>query len=160
MPAILGAHPDTRLVICGTGLLLDELSARAASLGISSSVTFAGLVDNRTIARYQEAADLFVLPSELEACPTVALEALASGTPVVSTDNPGGVELGLLFGDDVQVVPRGNPPALAAAVTGFLSRKFRTAASTDGVLSDHFRPRAVAARFHAIYREILAASRS
>ena len=160
MPAILGAHPDTRLVICGTGLLLDELSARAASLGISSSVTFAGLVDNRTIARYQEAADLFVLPSELEACPTVALEALASGTPVVSTDNPGGVELGLLFGDDVQVVPRGNPPALAAAVTGFLSRKFRTAASTDEVLSDHFRPRAVAARFHAIYREILAASRS
>jgi glycosyltransferase involved in cell wall biosynthesis len=160
MPAILAAHPDTRLVICGTGLLRHELTARAASLGISSSVTFAGLVDNRTVARYQEAADLFVLPSELEACPTVAVEALASGTPVVSTDNPGGVELGLLFGDDVQVVPRGHPAAIAAAVTRFLSRKFRTATRTDGVLSDHFRPRAVAARFQGIYREIVSASRS
>ena len=122
-------------------------------------MTLAGLVDNRTIARYQEAADLFVLPSELEACPTVAVEALATGTPVVSTDNPGGVELGRLFGDDVQVVARGNPPALAAALIRFLSNKRRTAATSDAILSDHFSPRAVAARFNGIYRDIISAAR-
>jgi len=160
MPAVLDAHPDTRLVICGTGLLREELTTHAASLGISSSVTFAGLVDNRTVARYQEAADLFVLPSQLEACPTVAVEALACGTPVVSTDNPGGVELGLLFGDDVRVVPRSDPAALAAAVSRFLSNKFRTAAKTDGILSKHFRPQAVAAHFRGIYRDVVSASRS
>jgi glycosyltransferase involved in cell wall biosynthesis len=159
MPSILAAHPDTRLVICGTGTLRDELTARAASLGVSGSVTLAGLVDNRTIARHQEAADLFVLPSDLEACPTVAVEALACGTPVLSTDNPGGAELGLLFGDDVEVVPRGDARALAQSVIRFLSNKRRTAARSDIVLSEHFRPPAVAARYRDIYRQVAPASR-
>ena len=67
------------------------------------------------MSRYYAASDVFVLPSLLEACPTVALEALACGTPVVSTDNPGGVELGEIFGADVTVVPRSDPRALARA---------------------------------------------
>ena len=120
MPAVLGAHPDTRVVICGTGPLRDELLARAAELGVAGQLTLAGLVDNRTVARYQEAADLFVLPSELEALPTVAVEALASGTPVVSTDNPGGIELQRLFGDDVRVVRRAEPAEFARAIVAFL----------------------------------------
>ena len=58
--------------------------------GVERHVTFAGLIDNAAIARYCAAADLFVLPSLLEALPTVAVEALASRTPVLSSDNPGG----------------------------------------------------------------------
>ena len=58
--------------------------------------------------RYAAVADVFVLPSLLEALPTVAVEALACGTPVVSADHPGGVELHELFGDDVQVVREGD----------------------------------------------------
>ena len=52
-------------------------------------VTFAGLVDNAAVARYCAAADLFVLPSLLEALPTVAVEALACGTPVALDRQPG-----------------------------------------------------------------------
>ena len=69
------------------------------------------------------------------------------------------VELGLLFGDDVQVVPKNDPPALAAALIRFLSNKRRTGPTSDETLSDHFRPRAVAARFNDIYREVVSASR-
>ena len=78
----------------------------ARSAGVERHVSFAGLVDNARVARYCAAADLFVLPSLLEALPTVAVEALACGTPVISTDNPGGLELNDLFGDDVAIVPR------------------------------------------------------
>jgi glycosyltransferase involved in cell wall biosynthesis len=113
-----------------------------------------GLVDNRTVARYQDAADLFVLPSELEALPTVAVEALASGTPVVSTDNPGGIELGRLFGDDVRIVDRREPAALAAAIVEFLSNRRRTRPSSDEVLAREFSPEVTASRFAAIYRRV------
>lgn len=160
MPSILRAHPDARLVICGTGPLREALQAHAASLGVDAHVTFTGLVDNRTVARYQEAADLFVLPSALEACPTVAVEALACGTPVVSTDNPGGIELGRLFGDDVRVVPRENAAALAAATIAFLSDKRRTAPHSDETVREHFGPRNVAARFREVYHAAVATSRT
>lgn len=155
MPSILRAHPDTRLVICGTGPLREELLARAADLGVADHVTLTGLVDNRTVARYQEAADLFVLPSELEALPTVAVEALAAGTPVISTDCPGGIELGRLFADDVQVVRRSEPGELAGAIIGFLSSIRRTHEASDAVLAREFSPAVTAARFTAIYRELL-----
>jgi glycosyltransferase involved in cell wall biosynthesis len=155
MPEVLRAHPDTRLVICGSGPLREELLARAAELGVGGHITLTGLVDNRTVARYQEAADLFVLPSELEAMPTVAVEALASGTPVISTDNPGGIELGRLFGDDVMVVRRSEPGELAAAIIAFLSSPRRTHPSSDGVLAREFSPDVAASRYAAIYREVL-----
>lgn len=155
MPSVLRAHPDTRLVICGTGPLRDELAAQASALGVSERVTFAGLVDNRTVARYQQAADLFVLSSELEALPTVAVEALAAGTPVVSTDNPGGVELGRLFGDDVRVVDRSQPGELASAIVEFLAAVRRTRPSSDAVLEREFSPAVVAERFARIYRGVL-----
>ena len=78
------------------------------------------------MARYCAAADLFVLPSLLEALPTVAVEALACGTPVISSDNPGGVELHGVFGDDVAVVPKEQPAPLAGAIVAALAQKRRT----------------------------------
>ena len=158
MPAVLAAHPDTLLVICGTGTLRDELAGTARALGVEQHVRLAGLVDNATVAVYNRAADLFVLPSLLEACPTVALEALACGTPVVSTDNPGGVELHGLFGDDVAVVPREDPARLAGAIVAALAAPRRTRPETAHTLEREFRPRAVADSYYAIYRAVLGRS--
>src|SRR5690606_11273728 len=59
---VVRTHPDTRLVICGTGPLLEDLKAVARSNGVEQHVTFAGLLDNATIARINAAADVFVLP--------------------------------------------------------------------------------------------------
>ena len=111
MNEVIRFHPDTRLVICGTGPMLEELKDVARSAGVERHVFFAGLVDNTAIAHYCAAADLFVLPSLLEALPTVAVESLAAGTPVLSTDNPGGLELNDIFGPDVAIVPREQPLA-------------------------------------------------
>ena len=138
----------------GTGALLPELQAVARSRGVDQHVTFAGLVDNATVARYCAAADLFVLPSVLEALPTVAVEALASGTPVISADNPGGVELNGVFGDDVQVVVKERPEPLAAAIAEALGRKRRTHAATRTIVDERFRPGAVARQYFDLYTSL------
>jgi glycosyltransferase involved in cell wall biosynthesis len=151
MADILHAYPDTRLIICGTGPLLEELQAAARSAGAERHVTFAGLVDNATVARYCAAADIFVLPSRLEALPTVAVEALACGTPVVSSDNPGGLELNGLFGPDVSIVPGEQVTALARAITYFLEHRRRTLAGTRETIEREFRPAAVDGRYRAVY---------
>lgn len=154
MNDVVRIHPDTRLVICGTGPLLDELKAAARSATVERHVTFAGLVDNATVARYCAAADLFVLPSLLEALPTVAVEALACGTPVVSTDNPGGLELHGLFGPDVSIVPGSQPIVLANSIAHGLEHKRRTLPRTREIIETEFRPSAVAAEYWSIYDRV------
>jgi glycosyltransferase involved in cell wall biosynthesis len=151
MSEVVRVHPDTRLVICGAGPLMGELQSQARSAGVERHVTFAGLLDNSVVARYVAAADLFVLSSLLEALPTVAVEALASGTPVLSTDNPGGVELNDLFGPDVAVVPREQPMALASAIIDFLRHKRRTLPGTRDTIERGFRATVAAAQFREIY---------
>jgi glycosyltransferase involved in cell wall biosynthesis len=87
----------------------------------------------------------------------VALEALASGTPVVSTDNPGGIELCSLFGDDVALVPRQQPEALARAVLACLDAPRRATAATAERIAESFRLDGVVLRYLALYEEARAA---
>jgi glycosyltransferase involved in cell wall biosynthesis len=97
-----------------------------------------------------------MLPSLLEALPTVAVEALASGTPVISSDNPGGVELHGVFGDDVAVVPREQPAPLAQRISDALARKRRTNAATQALIESRFRAAAVAQQYWDLYADVMA----
>jgi len=142
---------DVRLVICGTGPLRNALEQQARDAGVGSRVTFTGLIANDQVAQYAAVSDLFVLPSLLEALPTVAVEALASGTPVISADHPGGVELNELFGDDVLVVPRGNVDVLARAIDEFLRRPQRARAESIARVQQRFGAAAVENAYSAIY---------
>ena len=148
------ARQDVRLVVCGTGSLRESLESQAAALGMTDAVTFAGLVGNDQVARYTAAADVFALPSLLEALPTVAVEALASGTPVVSADHPGGLELHEIFGTDVAVVPRKDAGRLATALLDALATGRRTSPATDAALARLFRPGAIAEQYEALYQRV------
>jgi len=150
---------DVRLVICGTGSLRTALEEQSGALGIADRVTFTGLLLNDQIARYSAVADVFALPSLLEALPTVAVEALAAGTPVVSADHPGGLELHTLFGDDVAIVPKEDAPALATALSLALDASRRVSASTLDGVGRLFRPKAVLAAYDAAYASALTAGK-
>ena len=152
---IARGRDDVRLVVCGTGPLLADLEAQARHARVSRQITFTGLVSNDVVARYAAVADVFVLPSLLEALPTVAVEALASGTPVISADHPGGVELHRLFGDDVQLVPRGDSDALATALAGAVRAPRRVGAATLALVKRHFSPAAVHTAYRDVYTDIL-----
>ena len=153
MEEVVRRRPDATLLIVGAGKEEASLKAYAARLGLGDTVRFLGLVPNDEVAVLQGGADLFVLSSVLEAMPTVALEALACGTPVVSTDNPGGVELHETFGDDVEVVPKRNAPALAQAIVAFLAAPRRTHPQSHQSIADRFRLPGVVDRYLGLYRE-------
>jgi glycosyltransferase involved in cell wall biosynthesis len=148
--AARGRH-DARLVICGTGPLKQALEGQARDAGVAGKVTFTGLLPNDVIARYAAVADAFVLPSLLEALPTVAVEALASGTPVLSADHPGGLELHEIFGDDVFIVPRRNVDGLANALAETMARPGRVRPGTLDLVQRHFGAPAVQAAYDAVY---------
>ncbi|MEO7192896.1 MAG: glycosyltransferase [Vicinamibacterales bacterium] len=146
---------DVRLVICGTGPLEAQLRAQAQAAGLAGRVTFTGLITNAEVARFAAAADVFALPSLLEALPTVAVEALAAGTPVVSADHPGGIELQQLFGEDVVVVPRRDEDALAHALGARLDIPRRARPETAEIIVQRFSPDAVRAAYEAVYDRAL-----
>ena len=121
MPAILASYPEAKLWIAGEGEERAELEECIASLGLGQSVRLLGMLDHQTLVGHYQAADLFVLPSRLEAFPTVAVEALACGLRVVSASHPGGEELSELFPEDVALAPIGDSVKLAEQTLRFLN---------------------------------------
>jgi glycosyltransferase involved in cell wall biosynthesis len=78
--------PDALLVIAGEGPARESLQQLVAKLGIDLHVRFVGYLDrNSTLLDCYAAADVFVFASRTETQGLVLLEAMAQGTPVVST---------------------------------------------------------------------------
>lgn len=77
-----------RLMILGEGEERSMLEALVRELGIEQDVALPGFVQNPY--PYMKKAAVFVLSSRWEGLPTVLVEALALGTPVVATDCPSG----------------------------------------------------------------------
>ena len=103
----------------GEGPQRRELEALIRQLGLGASVDLPGFADNPFA--YMARAAGFVLSSAYEGLPTVLIEALACGCPVVSTDCPSGPAEILRNGQDGQLVPVGNEAALAEALHRLLA---------------------------------------
>ena len=103
-----------RLIILGEGEDRPALEALVAELGLHDDVSLPGFRDNAPA--YMARSALFVLSSAWEGLPTVLIEALAVGTPVVSTDCPSGPREILQEGRLGALVPIGDAPALASAL--------------------------------------------
>lgn len=73
--------PESRLLLIGTGEMESYLKEKAARLGISEKVVFYGTSDN--VERLMCSMDVFVFPSHFEGLGIVAVEAQASGLPVL-----------------------------------------------------------------------------
>jgi glycosyltransferase involved in cell wall biosynthesis len=110
---IVGGHPGEAD--------LPRLRGRAEELGLTSRVTFTGMVRPREVAAHLQAADVLVLPnpatatSERYTSPLKLFEYLAMGRPIVASDLPAFREV-VRHGENAQLFEAGNASALAAAV--------------------------------------------
>ncbi len=112
--ATLHTQRPCRLLILGRGKLQAELERLAAKLGIADAVDFAGFQSNPFA--FMAHADLFAFASRWEGLGFVLIEALAMGTPVVSTDCPSGPREILADGQYGELVPVDDHQAMARAM--------------------------------------------
>jgi len=103
-----------RLMIIGEGEERESLEKLIAELGIDEDVDLPGFVNNPY--SYMAHAAVFVLSSAWEGLPTVLIESLAVGTPVVSTDCPSGPMEILNGGKYGKLVPMYDPQELSASI--------------------------------------------
>ncbi|OUM88705.1 MAG: glycosyl transferase [Bacillus thermozeamaize] len=106
-------HP-ARLMILGEGEERSKLETLVQELGLEKDVALPGFVNNPF--KYMKRAGVFVLSSKWEGFGNVLVEAMALGTPVVSTDCPSGPAEILENGRWGRLVPVGDVYALAEAI--------------------------------------------
>lgn len=118
--AVLEQFPNAHFFIAGDGEQRDNLQALIEKLGVASQVHLLG---NRTdIPELLALADVFVLSSRYEGLPMTLLEALASETPVLSS-NISGVADVIVHEQTGILVPPENVPALAEGIMHLLSEE-------------------------------------
>jgi glycosyltransferase involved in cell wall biosynthesis len=116
--SIVKSKRDCRLVILGEGADRAKLESLVGELDLRRDVLFPGFADNPFA--WMRHARVFVSSSLTEGCPNALMEALACGTPVVSTDCVGGSSEVLEGGKWGRLVPVGEPDAMAAAILATL----------------------------------------
>jgi len=116
--AIARAKRACRLVILGDGPDRERLEALACELGVRDELLMPGFVSNPFA--WMRRASMLVSSSISEGCPNAVMQALACGTPVVSTDCVGGSREILEHGRWGRLVAVGDPNAMADAIVATL----------------------------------------
>jgi len=149
---------DACFIIVGGGELEDQYKNEIDRLGAKGKVTLAGRVDDDALPKYYSISDVCVLPStsRLEAFGIVALEAMATGKPVVISDIPGVREL-ITDGEEGLLVEPMNPDDLAAKISLITSDREKMVAMGKKArqkVKANFTVKKVVDRLVAVYDEI------
>ena len=79
-------HPAARLVLAGSGPLRERCERQTADLGLAEKVLFLGEVPYGELPAVYAAADVMAISSDYESFCFAAIEAMATGLPVLTTD--------------------------------------------------------------------------
>ena len=162
--ALVAGGRDVRLDLVGTGPLEDHLRAQVAALGLGEKVVLHGALPQTRVREIVAEADVFAAPCVIGAdgnrdgLPTVLLEALALGTPAVSTPVTGIPEI-VRHEETGLLVPESDPAALAVAIGRTLDEPEAAAArsrAARALLEADFDFRDHAVTLQGIFREAIA----
>ncbi len=141
------------LVMVGDGPDRVDAQDEARALGVDDDVSFLGKID--AVAPILAAADLFLLPSENESFGLSALEALASGVPVIAT-RVGGLPEVVRDGETGVLCPVGDVDMMGGAAVDILRDRRRWEAMSVAAAADaraRFGRDAIVAQYEALYRD-------
>ena len=106
-------HVPFEIEVVGTGAAQSELDALAESLGVSDLIRYVGMVPYDQLEKAYQYADIFILTSLSEGMPSVILEAMGCGLPVIASNVGGNNEIVrdgengfLIEGDDIETLAR------------------------------------------------------
>lgn len=148
-------HPDSRLVLAGSGPLQERVQQQASELEIADMILFLGEVPFSELPAVYAAADVKVISSDYESFCFAAIEAMATGLPVLTTDCAWVPRL-VADGAGI-VVPVGDATALAAGLKKLAEnpalRQRMGATGRQQVLERHTWP-ASAEKLMGLYRRL------
>jgi len=162
--ALLGDDPSIHALIMGSDHVDPRYADRMAALIEARGVGDRVALPRRSVSDAEmrdtyAAADAFAILSQRYAWGLAPLEALASGTPVILTEGAGVVDI-LAGRPGVQVVPREDPPAIAAAIRGWRDGGGREGiAATTAWLHDAYAIDRYVDRMVEIYERAIATGR-
>ena len=133
---VVSKDPRAKLVVVGKGPLLPELTAEAASLGLTGHVVWAGFPDR--LPDLIRSADLQVHPSVYEGLPMALLSGMAAGLPVIATD-VGGVSEIVVNEETGLLIPSKSPEHLAKAILSLMGDPARARSLGDAARATMFR---------------------
>jgi N-acetyl-alpha-D-glucosaminyl L-malate synthase BshA len=155
--ARINAQVPSVLIMVGDGPERVEAEAEARELGVAEHVHFLGKID--AIAPLLAGAHLFLLTSDKESFGLSALEAMASGVPVIGA-NAGGLSEVVTDGETGFLCPVGDVEGMATAGVGVLQDDARWQRMSAAAASDarrRFSESAIVAQYESLYRRTLAA---
>lgn len=112
---------DFRLTLAGSGFLDRSLRTMARDLGIADKVDFPGFVLHDKVPELIRRHDIFIMPSKVtssgdrDGVPTVIMESLLNGVPVVATD-VGGIREIIRNGETGLLIDQRDPCAMVRAI--------------------------------------------
>lgn len=139
----------------GDGHVLVLAGGPAPEGAAPEGVVFAGALGRAELAELYRACDLFVLPSESEGFPLTVQEAMASGLPVITSDDPGYAMYGL-DRERVELIEPTTPEIAAALarLSGDPDRRARMAAYSRDVATTTFSWPEHVGRLERLYRDV------
>lgn len=156
IPHLLQEFPCTKLVIAGTGPMEGQLKHQVKVMGLEHKIHFTGYVDDILLKKFYKRADIAVFPSLYEPFGIVALEAMASATPVIVSDTGGLGEIINHGKNGLKFFP-GNTISLADQIKAILrdeSFAWRLAATASENVINEYDWSSIAKKTHTVYENI------
>jgi len=120
LPAILNDRKDLRVLIGGDGQLKEAIEASLQEVEITDRVDLPGWISHDDLFKYLNQLRLLVLPSYTEGLPNIMLEAMACGTPVLTTP-VGAIPDVIIDGETGFIMENNSPKCIADNMVRALS---------------------------------------